>query len=186
MKNLLNNLGWVLVLVAVGAWLGFYNIAYRPAVERSLRQQEEIAMWTREVQNLTDRVRQYEAGPDTAFSVSFSFDELFTGPESFSLTRQADSLLRLVVPQLQQREGLVEVVGHTDNGPVPAALKPAIAGNWEFGAAKAAVVLRALQGWGVPAARLALASRGATAPRDSSGTAAGAARNRRVEILIRK
>jgi len=186
MKNLLNNLGWVLVLLGVGAWLGFYNIAYRPAVQRSFRQQEEIAMWTREVQNLTERAKQFEAGPDTTFFVAYSFDELFPGPESFTLTSQADSLLRLVVPQLQQKEGTIEVIGHTDAGPVPSALKAYVASNWEFGAVKAAAVLRALAGWGIPAKRLALKSKGSTLPRDSSGTGAGTARNRRVEILIRK
>jgi len=179
------NLAWILLLAAVAGWLLFYNLRHLPLAERAFRQQEEIGMWTREVQNLTGQVKQLQSRPDTAFFVVYSCDELFPGPESFTLTRQADSLLRIAVPQLQQTEGTIEVIGHTDASPVPGSLAPGILTNWEYGAARAGAVLRALAGWGIPARRLALASRGSTAPRDSTGTSAGGARNRRVEILVR-
>ncbi len=186
MKGFASWLGWVFFLIAIGAGLVFYNLAYVPQRQLVLRQEQEIRMWTNEVQTLAAKLKELETQPDVPYFTVFTFDELFLGPESFTITKQGETALQQCVARLQEVKGTIEVTGHTDNTPVPAALRNQFVSNWEYGAARAAAVVKLLVGWGVAAERFVVRSCGATRPRDDNSTAEGRQRNRRVEIVVRK
>lgn len=186
MKDFASWLGWVLMLVVLGAGLAFYNLAYVPQQQRAARQQQEIRMWMNEVQTLAGRLKELETQPEVPFFTAFTFDELFTGTESFTLTRAGEVALQQCVVKLRETKGTIEVTGHTDSGPVPEGLREKYPTNWEYGAAKAAAVVKSLVGWGVEQDRFIVRSGGSTRPRDDNSTAAGRQRNRRVEIVVHK
>ena len=70
------------------------------------------------------------------------------------------------------------VQGHTDNTSTPAH-------NQQLSAARAQAVVAALTAQGIAAARLQAAGFGQTQPLADNATAAGRARNRRVELVQR-
>jgi chemotaxis protein MotB len=74
-----------------------------------------------------------------------------------------------------------QVEGHTDNVPIKTAKFPS---NWELGAARALVVLRALADGGVPAKQLSAATYGELRPAASNETPQGRKANRRIEIVV--
>lgn len=74
-----------------------------------------------------------------------------------------------------------QVEGHTDTVPIKTAKFPS---NWELGAARALVVLRALVEGGVAADRLSAATYGELRPAASNETEEGRAANRRIEIVV--
>jgi len=174
MKAFFNNLGWILFLALAVVFLVFFNFGYAPKADRIVRQQHEIAMWTDHVAELTDSLRMVRAQWDTVFDASFTCDRLFGGADGFQVTPQGDSALRAIIPTLQTLTGKVEVIGHSDNSPVPQRLKDRYPGNWEYAGAQAGAVARALVLRGVKPGRVLVLS----APE-------GRASNRRVEILVR-
>lgn len=77
------------------------------------------------------------------------------------------------------------IEGHTDNVPIGPRLKARYPTNWELGAARAVNVARFLQGEaGIDPLRLSAVSYGQYRPVASNKTAAGRARNRRIEIIL--
>lgn len=74
-----------------------------------------------------------------------------------------------------------QIEGHTDDVPIKTAKFPS---NWELGAGRALVVLRALVDGGVPAKQLSAATYGQLRPAASNDTADGRAANRRIEIVV--
>jgi outer membrane protein OmpA-like peptidoglycan-associated protein len=185
MKAFLSGLAWVLFLLLAVVFLLFYNFAYLPRADRVVRQQNEIAMWTGQVQQLSDSLKALEASWDTAFSAYLTFDELFGGGDNLQLTQSAEASLRSYVPTLQGLAGFVEVIGHTNSGPVPAKLKDKYPSNWEYGAACAGTVARALISWGVLPSRVRVVSSADTRPAGDYLSAPGRADGRLVEILVR-
>jgi len=80
----------------------------------------------------------------------------------------------------------VEVVGHTDDRSLGGALRRAHTDNWGLSAARAAAVARQLiEAYNVAPERLTIAGRGQTQPIADNATAAGQARNRRIEVRLR-
>ncbi len=77
----------------------------------------------------------------------------------------------------------IVVEGHTDDVPISTSR---YASNWELSTARAAAVVRWLIGRGVPARRFSAAGYADLRPLASNGTAAGRARNRRVEIVLQR
>jgi chemotaxis protein MotB len=75
----------------------------------------------------------------------------------------------------------ITVEGNTDNQPIATSQFPS---NWELSTARATTVVRFLIAHGVSAGRLAAAGYAALHPVDSNATAAGRARNRRVDIVL--
>lgn len=74
-----------------------------------------------------------------------------------------------------------QVEGHTDDVPIKTAKFPS---NWELGAARALVVLRALAQGGVPGEQLSAATYGELHPTASNATPEGRKANRRIEIVV--
>ncbi len=184
MKNLLSGLSWVLLLVLAVIFLLFFNLAYVPRADRVNRQQQEIVMWTNQVQELLDSLRTMETRVDTGLRVSLTFDQLFGGAESFQLVPTAESALKALIPSLAAGAGSVQVIGHTDNGSVPAKLRDHYPSNWEYAAARAGAVARALIAWGIAPNRVTVLSFADRRPVGPNTTAAGRASNRRVEIVL--
>src|SRR5262249_22637901 len=79
----------------------------------------------------------------------------------------------------------VAVVGHTDDVPVGRELAGRYPTIGELAGARASVVTRYLQEKGVAPAQLASVSRGQYDPVAPNDTAAGRAKNRRTDLLIR-
>jgi chemotaxis protein MotB len=75
------------------------------------------------------------------------------------------------------------VEGHTDNVPIASAQYPS---NWELSTDRATTVVRYLITEGVNRARLGAVGYADLHPLDSNATAAGRARNRRVEIVLQR
>jgi chemotaxis protein MotB len=80
-----------------------------------------------------------------------------------------------------ERAHPVQVEGHTDPQPIHSDRFPT---NWELSAARAASVVRAMIGDGVAEDRLSAVGRAYLDPIAGNASAAGRARNRRVEFLL--
>jgi len=112
---------------------------------------------------------------------------LFSG---WGLTLRAESAMTLDLlgtalklhPELE-----IEVVGHMDDTLLPSQVRKQVGTIWELGAIRAAAVTRALiDTYGVEPHRFFIGSRGAAEPIDTTDTAEGRMRNRRVELRLRK
>ena len=77
----------------------------------------------------------------------------------------------------------IDVEGHTDDVPIHSSAFPS---NWELSTARASTVVRFLVGSGMSASRLAAIGYAEQRPLASNATAAGRARNRRVEIVVQR
>ncbi len=110
-------------------------------------------------------------------------DLLFASGEA-TLNSRSDSLLSEISRLLNLAgEHPIEVEGNTDNVPIHSSLYPS---NWELSTARASTVVRFLSEHGVGAARMTAAGFADQRPVTSDATAAGRARNRRVEIVLKR
>jgi type VI secretion system protein ImpK len=104
------------------------------------------------------------------------------GSGSAEVDRQVVDLLGRIGDALQTLPGKVLVIGHTDN------LKPGLSArypsNYDLSRARAAAVAAALAPRAGPATRYSVEGRGDTEPATSNDSAAGRARNRRVELVV--
>lgn len=126
-----------------------------------------------EIQQLVDGIR---------LAVS---DELLFPSGSAELDRGGRDVLVRVARQIADEQAIVAVEGHTDNVRIGPTLRQRYTTNWELAAARAAGVVRLLNEHGLEGENLRAVSRGPFAPIASNDTAAGRARNRRTEIVLR-
>jgi chemotaxis protein MotB len=91
------------------------------------------------------------------------------------LLAKVGSLLRA------ENQHALRVRGFTDPVPIHTAAFPS---NWELSAGRAASVVRAFAQAGVAAERMEAVGRASLDPLTTNATAAGRARNRRVEVLL--
>jgi chemotaxis protein MotB len=96
-------------------------------------------------------------------------------PAGRGLLAKVGTLLRA------ENEHEIRVRGYTDPVPIHTAAFPS---NWELSAGRAASVVRAFTQVGVAAERLEAVGRASLDPLTTNATAAGRARNRRVEVLL--
>jgi chemotaxis protein MotB len=109
-------------------------------------------------------------------------DKVFFSSGSATLQPQAAGLLNPLSQVIAgEREHPVIVEGHTDSQPVHSAQYPS---NWELSGDRAAAVVRVLVHGGVLEKRLSLAGFAAEVPAATNSTAAGRARNRRVDVVL--
>lgn len=104
-----------------------------------------------------------------------------SGKASLKNTTQSD--LSHIVSVLKQRYSsrTIDVVGHTDSDPIR---KSDWKDNWELSAQRALSVLRYLDSHGIADEHLRAVGCGPARPVASNSTAAGKAKNRRVEIVV--
>lgn len=102
------------------------------------------------------------------------------------LTPEGEAVLAKLATVLKAVDGkTIEVGGHADNQNVESAVKERYPTNWELSAARATNVVRFLQEkGGVKPRRLKAAGYGSTRPVATNSTAAGRAKNRRIEVLL--
>ncbi|GAB3738102.1 flagellar motor protein MotD [Silanimonas algicola] len=112
--------------------------------------------------------------------VNIRSDVLFaSGSAALSApARQAIDQLATVLRELPNE---LRVEGHTDDQPIASALYPS---NWELSGARAASVIRLLEGRGVDPRRMAAIGFGEKRPIADNRTAAGRSTNRRVMLVI--
>jgi chemotaxis protein MotB len=110
-------------------------------------------------------------------------DLLFASGEA-SLNSKADSLIAEIGQLLNVgQSNPIDVEGNTDNVPIHSNIFPS---NWELSTARAATVVRFLIADGVSPTRLTAVGYANERPIASDATAAGRARNRRVEIVLKR
>jgi chemotaxis protein MotB len=111
-------------------------------------------------------------------------DDLLFASGQATLDPRADALLGKIAQLLNVDETHpIDVEGNTDNVPISSAVFPS---NWELSTARASTVVRFLISNGVGPSRLTATGNSDERPVDSDATAAGRARNRRVEIVLRR
>jgi chemotaxis protein MotB len=110
---------------------------------------------------------------------------LFNSGEAIISKRGEGVLARVggVLAAIEDRQ--IQVSGHTDTTPISDKLKAQFPTNWELSTARATNVVRFLsEKAAVPAKRLMASGYGEYEPIGSNKSAAGRARNRRIEILL--
>lgn len=111
-------------------------------------------------------------------------DDLLFASGQATLEPQATGLLTEIAQLLNvDQTHPISVEGNTDNVPIHSALYPS---NWELSTARASTVVEFLIAHGVGASRLTASGNAEQRPADSNTTASGRARNRRVEIVMRR
>jgi chemotaxis protein MotB len=109
-------------------------------------------------------------------------DDLLFASGQASLDPKADSLLGEIGGLLSLvNTHPIEVEGNTDDVPIHSPIYPS---NWELSTARASTVVRFMVAHGVGASRLTAMGFANQHPLASNSTAAGRARNRRVEIVV--
>jgi chemotaxis protein MotB len=98
-------------------------------------------------------------------------------PEGFPLLNEVAQLLNV------DKSHPITVEGHTDNVPISSSQYPS---NWELSTDRATTVVRFLISKGVNRERLGAVGYADLHPLDSNATAAGRAKNRRVEIVLQR
>jgi chemotaxis protein MotB len=111
-------------------------------------------------------------------------DDLLFASGQATLEARAGGLLAEIAQLLNvDTTHPISVEGNTDNVPIHSSQFPS---NWELSTARASTVVRFLIVHGVSASRLTASGNAEQRPVDSNATAAGRARNRRVEIVMRR
>jgi chemotaxis protein MotB len=111
-------------------------------------------------------------------------DDLLFASGQATLEARAGGLLAEIAQLLNvDTTHPISVEGNTDNVPIHSSQFPS---NWELSTARASTVVRFLIAHGVGAGRLTATGNAEQRPLDSNATAAGRARNRRVEIVMRR
>jgi chemotaxis protein MotB len=111
-------------------------------------------------------------------------DDLLFASGKAALEGRAGGLLAEIAQLLNvDQTHPISVEGNTDNVPIHSSQFPS---NWELSTARASTVVRFLIAHGIGAGRLTATGNAEQHPFDSNATAAGRARNRRVEIVMRR
>jgi chemotaxis protein MotB len=97
------------------------------------------------------------------------------------LGKSAEPVMRELAEKLTTSQNLMRIRGYTDNQAIETERFPS---NWELASARAVAVVRKLQSFGIPPARMAVEGFGEFNPIASNDTAEGRARNRRVVLAI--
>ena len=88
-------------------------------------------------------------------------DVLFTSGTT-TLSTEGHELIVELVQEINQQPYQIAVLGYSDNVPVGPQLAERFPSNWELAGARAASVVRVMEGAGVPASQLVAISRGET------------------------
>jgi chemotaxis protein MotB len=114
--------------------------------------------------------------------VTIITDEVLFDESSADLKPVGIEILELVADVLRASPNNISIEGHTDSRPISSGRYPS---NWELSTARATSVLRHLtENIGFDPARLSAAGYADTRPLASNDTVEGAARNRRVEVVV--
>jgi chemotaxis protein MotB len=119
---------------------------------------------------------------DRGLVVTIVTDKILFSEGSAALQGAGLSLLDFMADELSRITNQVSIEGHTDSRPISTSRYPS---NWELSTDRATSVLRFMLGrHGLTGDRLSAAGYADTHPIADNGTIEGAARNRRVEIVV--
>ena len=111
-------------------------------------------------------------------------DDLLFASGQATLDPKADGLLTEIAQLINlDQVHPIDVEGNTDDVPIRSSVYPS---NWQLSTARASTVVQYLISAGVSAHRLTAVGYADQRPIDSNSTAAGRARNRRVEVVLRR
>lgn len=103
---------------------------------------------------------------------------------SATLNKSFEKIMKKISFLVKSTPGDIIVSGHTDNIPIYTYL---FRSNWELSSSRAVSVLKSIiNAQNIEASRLSVQGHADTKPLESNNTAAGRAKNRRVEIKIRQ
>ena len=112
-------------------------------------------------------------------------NEILFGEGGWELNQKGRETLNKIAPALKNLTNQrIEVNGYTDNVPIGPELKSRFPSNWELSTARATEVVRYLIKEGVSPQLLSATGYGEQDPVASNSTAAGRAKNRRIEIVL--
>ena len=112
-------------------------------------------------------------------------EEVLFASGSSEVRERGREVLANMVDELLEFPYQIGVLGYTDSIPVGRRLAERYPSNWELAAARAASVVRLLEGAGVLGEQLVVVSFGPNRPFASNETPEGRAQNRRIEIRLR-
>lgn len=164
----------------------------------AIAQSEELAIREQEIANLQRTQAQMERELEALVAAGLIriklmrdglhvvlAEEILFASGSAEINAQGREVLANMVDELIEFPYQIGVLGYTDNVPVGSRLAQRYPSNWELAAARAASVVRLLEGAGVPGEQLAVVSFGPHRPFASNETAEGRGQNRRIEIRLR-
>lgn len=160
--------------------------------ERVSQDQQTIEDLRRQIDELHKSPAEatgFGPGYDVAFDASAGTitvtlpNKILFAPGKASLKSATSAELDHILSVLKQKYAnkQVSVVGHTDSDPIK---KSPWKDNWELSAQRALSVTRYLVQHGIPKDKVRAVGCGAARPVASNSTAAGKAKNRRVEIVV--
>jgi len=121
--------------------------------------------------------------------VTLQQDILFSSG-SFKIDQAgAADILKKVIESIDNNDGqvMLRIVGHTDNLPVAKKWRKQFSDNWDLSARRAGEVARYITwGLGFPRENITVAGRADVEPVASNDTPEGRAKNRRIELFIKK
>jgi type VI secretion system protein ImpK len=126
----------------------------------------------------TGQVSVVESGAMS--KVVFRGDDMFV-PGQAILTAKAVTLLNVVGKELNEIPGTIVIEGHSDNQPINT---PEYPNNLVLSQKRASIVAKTFETNGVPSSRLQIVGAGDSKPAADNASAAGRAKNRRVELLV--
>lgn len=181
------SLWWGICLsLLILAGLGSYYLEERSYQQLQALQALQPAQSTAVAQTLTEKLApDIQAGTLTLIDdgdrvrIILNSAGLFTSGGS-EITQQTRTLLLRIATALNDWQGRIQVVGHTDDMPVARRL----VSNEALSLARAQSVLKFLVGKKIDPIRFQAEGRGASEPLFPNDSADNRARNRRVEILV--
>jgi chemotaxis protein MotB len=108
-------------------------------------------------------------------------EQLLFATAEAELSGEGERLVGHLVEMIQRHSGEVSVEGHTDDRPIQTSQFPS---NWALSSARAIAIVHSLEASGVSSSRLRAVGLADTRPLVNDDSAAGRARNRRVEVVI--
>lgn len=176
-----------LILLALFSWYSYQLSIQRKVVETQIAALNKItpppAPPLKLAQLLSNEIARGQVTVNENAQQSqmmFKSDAMFV-PGQAKINASILPLLNKVAGELTKVNGTVQVIGHSDNRPIKTAQFPH---NQALSEARATSVAHILQAGGVPTDRLHIIGQGDSQPLANNQTAAGRAKNRRVEIIV--
>ncbi|MCS7249608.1 MAG: hypothetical protein N2323_04420 [candidate division WOR-3 bacterium] len=137
----------ILFLITLGLFLIFYNFKYLPLEEKIVRISDENILWQKEVQELKERLREYEEEKEKLV-YSFEFKELFLSETSDSLSPVGEAKLKAIIPSLKERDKKVAIIFYGEDIEFPTQIKKRYLTAYHYGFQKAVAVFNYLVNMG--------------------------------------
>lgn len=132
-----------LFLITLGIFLIFYNFKYLPLEERIVKISDENLLWQKEIQDLKEKLSEYEGRKDRLV-YSFEFKELFLTETSDSLSPVGEAKLKAIIPSLKESNKKVAIIFYGEDIEFPTQIKKRYLTAYHYGFQKAVAVFNYL------------------------------------------